>query len=73
MRIAREARKHGVEDEDILHAVRNPMFQAVGTGGLAIVIGPARDATLLEIGILGPGSDDPVVIHADTARDKFLP
>lgn len=73
MRIAPEARKHDVNDEDILHAVRNRMFQAVGTDDLAIYIGPARNAALLEIGVLDPDSDDPVVIHADKARDKFLP
>ena len=49
------------------------MLQAVGTDDLAMIIGPARDATLLEVGILGPNTDDPVVIHADKARDEFLP
>jgi hypothetical protein len=48
VRIAPEARKHDVNDEDILHAVRNRMFQAVGTDDLAIYIGPARNAALLE-------------------------
>ena len=73
MRIAPDARKHDIGDEDILHAIRNRMFQAVGNNELAIFIGPARNAALLEIGVLGPDSDDPVVIHADKARDKFLP
>jgi len=26
-----------------------------------------------EIGVLGASGDDPVVIHADKARDKLLP
>jgi hypothetical protein len=73
MRIAPDVRKHGIDDKDILHAVRNRMFQAVGNDDLAMFIGPARNATLLEIGVLAPNSDDPVVIHADKARDKFLP
>lgn len=73
MRIAADARKHGIADEDILHAVRNRMFQAIGNQDLAMFIGPARNATLLEIGVLAPESDDPVVIHADKARKKFLP
>lgn len=73
MRIAPEARKHDIDDEDIRHAVRNRMFQAVGSEDLAMFIGPARNAMLLEIGVLNPNSDDPVVIHADKARDKFLP
>ncbi len=49
------------------------MFQAVGSDELAIFIGPAHNAALLEIGVLNPNSDDPVVIHADKARDTFLP
>lgn len=73
MRIAPEARKHDIDDEDVLHAVRNRMFQALGSDDLAMFIGPARNGTLLEIGVLDPNSDDPVVIHADKARDKFLP
>lgn len=73
MRIAADARKHGIDDEDILHAIRNRMFQAVGNEDLAMFIGPARNAALLEIGVLAPESNDPVVIHADKARKKFLP
>jgi hypothetical protein len=73
VRIAQGARKHGIDDEDILHAVRNRMFQVVGAGDLAVLIGPARNRMLLEVGLLDPDSDDPIVIHADKARDKFLP
>lgn len=73
MWIAPDARKHGIADEDILHAIRNRMFQAVGNEDLAMFIGPARNATLLEIGVLAPESNDPVVIHADKARKQFLP
>jgi hypothetical protein len=49
------------------------MFQVVGADDLAVLIGPARNGTLLEVGLLDPDSDDPIVIHADKARDKFLP
>jgi hypothetical protein len=73
VRIAQGARKHDIDDEDILHAVRNRVFQAVGTDDLAMFIGPARNGTLLEIGVLNPNTEDPIVIHADKARDKFLP
>jgi hypothetical protein len=48
------------------------MFQAIGNDDLAMFIGPARNAELLEVGVLAPNSDGPVVIHADQARDKFL-
>jgi hypothetical protein len=39
----------------------------------AMLIGPATDGTLLEIGILDLEGEDPVVIHAMPARPKFLP
>jgi hypothetical protein len=49
------------------------MFQAVGTDDLAMFIDPARNGMLLEVGVLDPDGDDPIVIHAHKARDKFLP
>jgi hypothetical protein len=36
-----------------------------------MLIGPATDGTLLEIGALEIGGDDPVVIHAQPLRPKF--
>lgn len=38
---------------------------------LVMLIGPASDGALLEIGVLDIDGDDPVVIHADTLRRKF--
>ncbi len=38
---------------------------------ITILIGPASDGTLLEIGILDIDGDDPVVIHADSLRPEF--
>jgi hypothetical protein len=38
---------------------------------LVMLIGPASDGALLEIGVLDIDGDDPVVIHADTLRPKF--
>lgn len=40
---------------------------------LTMLIGPARDGTPLEIGVLDLGGDDPVVIHAMRLRPKFFP
>jgi len=36
-----------------------------------MLIGPARDGSPLEVGVLGPGGDDPVVIHAMPLRPRF--
>lgn len=46
------ARKHGVIDADIWHAVRTAMRRVVVDEDLMMLIGPAADGALLEIGIL---------------------
>ena len=71
MRIGEPARRHGIEDEDVWHAIRHMMRTVSESDDLIMVIGPARDGMPLEIGILGPASDDPVVIHAMRLRPKF--
>jgi len=38
---------------------------------LTMLIGPAVDGALLELGILDLDGDDPVVIHAMSLRPKF--
>lgn len=40
---------------------------------LTLLIGPARDGSLLEIGVLDIDGEDPVVIHAMPLRPKFYP
>jgi hypothetical protein len=60
-----------VPDEDIEHALRNAIRQHIDDE-FAILVGPATDGALLEIGVLGLEGEDPVVIHAMTARPKFL-
>ena len=69
--IADSARKHGVADEDILHAFRNPISSEDMGDGFTMLVGPGRDATLLEVGVVD-GNDGPVIVHADNARPKYL-
>jgi hypothetical protein len=38
---------------------------------LTMLIGPATDGALLEVGVLDMEGDDPVVIHAQPLRPKF--
>ena len=38
---------------------------------LTMLIGPAQDGSLLEIGVLDLTGEDPVVIHAMRLRPKF--
>lgn len=71
MRIGDPARKHGVADADIWHAVRNAMRRVLLDDDLVMLIGPASDGALLEIGVLDIDGEDPVVIHAQPLRAKF--
>lgn len=73
VRIGEPARRHGVEDDDIWHAARNATRKIEMDEDLTMLIGPARDGTPLEIGVLDLGGDDPVVIHAMRLRPKFFP
>jgi hypothetical protein len=36
-------------------------------------VGPANDGDLLEIGVLGIDTNDPVIVHAMPARPRYLP
>lgn len=71
MRIGRPARKHGVSDPDITHAIRLAMRRVLLDEDLTMLIGPAQDGALLEVGVLDLEGDDPVVIHAMLLRPKF--
>lgn len=59
MRIGGPARKHGVSDSDITHAVRSAMRRVLLDEELTMLIGPAQDGALLEIGVLDLDGDDP--------------
>lgn len=71
MRIGDPARKHGVADADIWHAVRNAMRRVLLDDDLVMLIGPTSDGALLEVGVLDIDGEDPVVIHAQPLRPKF--
>ena len=49
VRIGTPARKHGVGDADIWHAVRTAIRKIDMDDDLTMLIGPAHDGTLLEI------------------------
>ena len=71
MRIGEPALRHGITETDMLHAVRNAMRRVLMDGDLVMLIGPARDGRMLEIGVLDIDGTDPVVIHAMPLRPKF--
>lgn len=65
------ARKHGVVDEDMLHAFNNPISYEDLDDGFTMIIGPSRSARLLEVGVVDT-DHGPVIVHAMTARRKYL-
>lgn len=64
------ARKHGIHDENTLHAYRNPV-RVFELDDLSMLIGPARDASLLEVGVV-EAQEIEFIVHAMVARAKFL-
>lgn len=69
--IAVSARKHGVDDADMLHAYAQPLRVFAPDEGLTMLVGPARDARLLEVGVVS-GREGPVIVHAMPARNTYL-
>ena len=69
MEIADAARKHGVTDLDIEHAVRNAL-RVLDQGDRDLYIGADRAGRLLEVVVLDD-EGQPVVIHAMGLRRKF--
>ena len=65
--IAASARRHGITDEDMLHAVMHPLRVLE----LTMLIGGSRTGVPLEIGVVH-GADGVVIVHAMPARGKFL-
>jgi hypothetical protein len=70
-RIAVSARRHGVLDADMRHAFRHALWVHKLEEGFAMLVGPGRDGTFLEVGVVNPGSGD-VIVHAMRARPKFF-
>ncbi len=70
--IEASARKHGVSDDDMLHAVRHH-WRAFETDDpdVTMFIGPSTAAAPLEVGVVAD-DDGVAVIHAMPARAKFL-
>jgi hypothetical protein len=69
--IAESARKHGVSDEDMLHAYAHPLRVFELDEGFTMVIGANRAAIIYEVGVVD-GVAAPVIVHAMKAREKYL-
>lgn len=73
MRVAESARRHEIADEDMFHAARHPLKDWDLDDDAIMRVGPARNGALLEIGIAGIDTDDPIIFHAMECRDHFNP
>jgi hypothetical protein len=71
IRSSRKARKHGVSDEDILHAYANPIRVFDLDEGFTMAIGANLAAIVYQIGVVD-GASGAVIVHAMGAREKFL-
>ena len=68
--ILASARKHGISDDDMLHAYRNPI-RVFDLDELVMLIGPDTAARLLEVGV-SEAEGIEFIVHAMPARDRFL-
>jgi hypothetical protein len=69
--IAASARKHGIHDDDMLHAFDHPIFADDLDEGFVMFVGADTTGNLLEIGVID-SADGPIIIHAMAARPKYL-
>jgi len=70
-RIHPSARKHGIRDEDIEHAIANAMRADEQEDDTRLYLGPARSAELLEVVSVDRGDGTEMVIHAMKMRRKY--
>jgi hypothetical protein len=69
--VAPSARKHGISDTDMHHAIRNALRTRDLDEDLTLFIGPDTRAALLEIITAASDEDEPVIIHAMKLRAKY--
>ena len=66
------ARKHGIADEDIEHAVTHAMaIDDIEQDDIRHYLGPARNAELLEVFTIPRGGGGELAIHAMRMRPKY--
>lgn len=75
MEVHRSARRHGIDDQDIRHAIEHPVvvsdIDPDADPPKALVIGPDRAGNLLEVVVLTLAGDKLLVIHAMPLRRKY--
>jgi hypothetical protein len=72
--VAEAARKHGIADADMRHAIRMQFRAIRQSSNRELIIGADRTGRLMEIVILDATEHEPpCVIHAMELRKKFYP
>lgn len=73
VRILESARRHGVADADVLHAINHAL--AIEDAGEDpdrwLVLGPDRSANLLEVVVLITSAGEQIAIDAMPMRDRY--
>lgn len=68
--VVASARRHGISDDDMLHAYRHPARVFV-LSDLVMLVGADTSGRLLEVGVAAAAGMD-FIIHAMAARPRFL-
>ncbi len=75
MEIRESARKHGITDDAIRHAIDHYAYTADVDEGepphRALYLGPDSAGNLIEVVTVGTGDGSEVVIHAMRMRDRY--
>lgn len=71
MEIHPSARRHGIADEDIEHAVAHAMTIDDQEDDTRLYLGPARSADLLEVVTIVRADGSELAIHAMNMRSKY--
>lgn len=67
------ARKHGIADDDIMHAVEHAVAIGEQDDGKVLYLGPDRAANVLEVISVARDDGSEIVIHAMRMRAKYEP
>jgi hypothetical protein len=67
------ARRHGIDDGDIVHAVENAVVAGEQDDGKVLYLGPDRAGRLLEVVAVLRDDASEIVIHAMRMRSKYEP
>jgi hypothetical protein len=71
MRITESARKHGITDADMIHAIRYAVSYISQPSNIRVYFGADTTGRILEVGVADWDLDEARVIHAMPIRPKF--